>query len=97
MKNIAKLQFLLFTLAALSLLLSIVIYSYETGYEHGYDAYQREPTVVTIRKTPQYTGDIQTQIYHGEWCSHTVDPYYAIYFDKPDVAETLGYEACIFF
>ena len=54
MKNITKLQFLLFTLAALSLLLSIVIYSYE-------------------------------------------NPYYAIYFDKPDVAETLGYEACIFF
>ena len=58
MKNITKLQFLLFTLAALSLLISIVIYSYETGYERGYDA---------------------------------------IYFDKPDVAETLGYEACIFF
>ena len=97
MKDRQKLRALLFALSALPLLLCIIVFTYESAYQLGYDAHGREPITYTIKRSPRYTGDIQTSIYHGDWCTHTVDPYDAVYFDKIDVAEALGYESCEFF
>lgn len=94
MKNPQKVRLILFALAGLSLLLSLYFWGYEIGYDRGCAVSARPSTVVTIRRSPAYTGDIRTQLYHGYWCTHEVDPYYAIHFEKPDVAEALGYETC---
>lgn len=97
MKDKQKLRVLFFTLSALSLLMCIISFTYDHAYQLGYDTHRQEPITYTIKRSPRYTGDIQTSIYHGDWCTHTVDPYYAVYFDKVDVAEALGYESCEFF